>query len=227
MPIEKITILGERNSGTNFLQYALLENFKLDYIRGPEQKHFFGFTEPLNDDNLLTICIFRHPVDWIDSYFKRLHFVPQDNRQNIQSFITNEFYSVRDDENQIKIKGYEIMEDRNYATGERYKNIFELRKMKNDYLLNIIPQKVKNFYMIKYEDLRDDYENTLNKLKEQFNLIRHDNNGEYKQIKNYKGTYIALYNLKPILLIDEIKKLILESVDKEQEKQIGYDIQLN
>jgi len=220
--IDKFTILCERNSGSHFLQYALLNNFNLTYVEG--FKHFFGFSEPLSDDNLLTICIVRHPIDWIDSFFKRLHHIPSHNKVSIQGFICNEFYSIYEKPEDIKNKGYEIMEDRNFITGKRYSNIFELRKMKNEYFLNIIQNKIKNVCIIKYEDLRDDYQNTLNKLKTEFNLIPKNKNVEYMPIVKYKGTYTALYKLKPIILNDDIKQLILESVDKEQEKILGYDI---
>ena len=115
------------------------------------------------------------------------------------------------------------MNDRNYITNERYKNIFELRKMKNDYFLNILPTKTKHYYILKYEDLRDDYENTLNKLKEKFNLIPKNIGNTYKRIDKMKGTFIALYELKPILISDEIKEIIKQKVDKEQENLIGYN----
>jgi len=113
MTINYFTILGERNSGTHFLQYAMLRNFQFKkYMKGT--KHFFGFDEntcydevPLEE--LLFLCIVRDPIEWLDSFFKRLHFVPKENRQSIKPFLTNEFYSVYDDE---KRNGQEIMEDR-------------------------------------------------------------------------------------------------------------------
>jgi hypothetical protein len=218
--IEKFTIMGERNTGTHFLQYALLRNFKLDYVRNI--KHFFGHEEPLNDSNLLTICVVRNPIDWIDSFFKRLHHIPPENKKNIEAFLFNEFYSIYETEEN---KGNEIMEDRNYITGERYKNIFEMRKFKNDYFLNIINKKVKNIYILKYEDLRDDYDNTLNKLKNKFNLVPWNHNN-YVKIEKYKGTFNALYSLKPILISDDIQKKIIECIDKEQEKLLGYEFNL-
>ena len=218
--IENFTILGERCSGTHFLQYALSRNFKINYISG--QKHFFGFSEPSNSDNLLTICLIRNPIDWIDSFFKRKHHVPPHNKSKIEDFIFNEFYSIYETQEDIKNKGYEIMEDRNYITGERYQNIFELRKMKNDYFLNIINKKAKNVYILKYEDLRDDYINTLNNLKNKFNLIPYKE--EYEKIAKYKGTFNDLYELKPILISDEIKNIIKEKIDIEQEKLLGYEL---
>jgi len=53
------------------------------------------------------------------------------------------------------------MEDRNIFTKERYKNIFELRYTKLKYMTEVLPQKVKHCIFIRYEDLLDDFENTI------------------------------------------------------------------
>jgi hypothetical protein len=56
------------------------------------------------------------------------------------------------------------MNDRNIYTGERYKNIFELRYTKNKFLIDDLPNKVKNHILLRYEDVLDDFENTMNKI---------------------------------------------------------------
>ena len=61
------------------------------------------------------------------------------------------------------------MEDRNYINGKRYKNIYELRYFKNKYLIEH-KYKVKNYLLIRYEDLKYNYEIILNLLKNKFNL---------------------------------------------------------
>ena len=63
-----------------------------------------------------------------------------------------------------------MTEDLNYITNKKYKNIFELRKLKNDYLMNIMPTKVKNYILINYENLLNNYEETLESIKNTFNL---------------------------------------------------------
>lgn len=218
--IKYFTILGERNSGTHFLQYAMLWNFRFEkYIKG--SKHFFGFDEyefsEVPQDELLYICIVRDPIEWIDSYFKRLHFAPKENRQSIMHFLTNTFYSIHDDKERY---GQEIMEDRHLVTRDRYKNIFEMRKVKYDYLLDELPKKVQHYYFLRYEDLRDDYENTLDKIYTQFELTRL--NTKYIKIEKIKGTYTAKYEKKPILLNENIKEYIRKNVDLEQENRMGY-----
>ena len=158
--IKYFTIYGERCSGTNFLKSAVEENFDLEFTNKYTWKHFFGhykFEKNIEEDETLFIGIVRNPIEWIDSFYKKLHHIPNDNKKNIYTFLFNIFYSIYDDKT-------EIMEDRHLKTNNRYKNIFELRNIKNDYLLNEMKLNVKNYLLIRYEDLRDNYDIVLNFL---------------------------------------------------------------
>ena len=221
--IEYFTIYGERCSGTNFLMNAILKNFNIAYTSKYSWKHFFGhynFENNEEEDKTLFICIIRHPITWIDSFYKKLHHIPEQNKENIYTFLFNEFYSINDN-------NVEILEDRNIFTKNRYKNIFELRKIKNYYLQNILKKKVKNYILIRYEDLRDNYDSVLNFIFNKFNLIKSEeciNNNEYIRIENYKGFQNTLFKKKNVLLSKNIISLIIQNIDKEQEKNFGYNI---
>ena len=216
--IQYFTIYGERCSGTNFLMHAIQDNFNIKFTAEYAWKHFFGhydfnnFSEEDNNKTLF-IGIIRGPVEWINSFYKKMHHIPIENKLNINTFMFNQFYSVYDDNK-------EIMEDRNFITKERYKNIFELRKIKNHYLINDMKMKVKNYILIRYEDLRDNYNNILDFIQTKFNLEKKAEN--YIPIDSYKGNNIRPYLRKPITLrlrnIDKIKN----NVDKEQENSLGY-----
>ena len=52
-------------------------------------------------------------------------------------FLFDEFYSINDNNNEI------MKEDLNFITGNKYKNIFELRFLKNYYLIKNMPNKIK------------------------------------------------------------------------------------
>jgi len=234
--IHHFTILGERCSGTHFLQHAILKNFHISYIKG--EKHFFGnknFRDSLDNpidqwslhekqmkevdaiplQNLLVFCIVRDPVEWVDSFFKRKHHVPKENRDPIERFLSCEFYSVYEEGPK---KNSEIMEDRNWKTKERYSSIFELRNAKCAYLLDHINSPHVCF--VKYEDLRDAYDITLSKIQSMFDLRR--KTSEFIKIDKYKGTFNALYEKKPVLLTNTICEYIWKNVDIEQEKRMGY-----
>lgn len=214
------SILGERCSGTIFAEFAILRNFNI-HARRLKEKHFFGFDNNFftnNDaDETLFVFVIRNPIDWIDSFFKRLHHVPPENKKSIENFINNEWYSIYEEGPEINT---EIMEDRNINTGSRYKDIFELRKVKNEYLLNVVGKLAKNFIVLRYEDLRDNYEATLDKIQERFQLSKW--HPEYQKIIKYKGTYTALYYKKPILLSDNVVDDIKQRIDLDQEKEFGY-----
>jgi hypothetical protein len=221
--LTQFKILGERCSGTHFVQYAISNNFSLTYSHSLITRHFFGHANDVysEDDisNTLFICVVRDPIEWIDSFFKLPHHVPPENKRSIDAFLKNEWYSIY--EEGIKI-GEEILEDRNMISQARYKNILELRKAKLDYFLHTMNTKVKYLLLLRYEDLRDDYENTLHSIKIQFNLIQIGN--KFTRVDKYKGSYNALYNKKPILLSAEIKEYIRQNIDAGQEKQLGYNI---
>lgn len=218
--LKYFTILGERCSGTTFIRYAIEWNLGLEYYPTCG-KHFFGHdnsvfeTEKMKET--LVICVVRGPVEWIDSYFKRLHHVVPHNKRSIYNFLNNEFYTIYE---VAPLKGEERMDDRHIMTNYRYRNIFELRKVKHEFMLRELPQLVPYSMVLRYEDMREDYDNTLDRILERYNLERLEN--PYKIITQYKGTYTANYAIKPILLGSREQSHILNSIDREQEAEIGY-----
>jgi len=215
LDLKYFTILGERCSGTTFIECAIKWNFNLEYYPTCN-KHFFGHDNSTFDTEkmkqTLIIYVIREPVEWIDSFFKRLHHVALQNKKSIYNFLNNEFYSIYEIEPNI---GKEIMEDRNIMTKERYRNIFELRKVKNNFILETLPTLVENVQVIRYENMRENYELTLEKLGSKYNLQRLWDH--YKTVPKYKGTYLVEYLKKPILINERIQEYIENSVDREQE----------
>ena len=214
------TILGERNTGTHFLEYAIKFNFDLEYHKGT--KHFFGHSDtadfpPETADETIYFCMVRDPIEWVDSLFKRLHHIPPENKVSIDTFLKNEWYSIYEQGEQ---NGQEILEDRNMVTKKRYANIFEMRKEKHAFFLSKIQEKAKNIYLIQYEDLVSNYETILQDIKEKFHLKRKSD--IWIPVPKIKGTFIALYVKKPILLSEESKEYIKKHIDLEQEHAFGY-----
>ena len=119
-----------------------------------------------------------------------------------------------------------MIEDLNYVTNKKYKNIFELRKLKNEYLMNIMPTKVKNYILINYEKLLNNYEETLELIKNKFNLIQ--KNQTFTKIKNYKKS--DTYNFvkqRQITLTPLVIDIIWKNLDINQELSLGYNNKLN
>jgi hypothetical protein len=163
--MKKVTIYGERCSGTNYLEELLLLNFDVEIVWDYGWKHFFGFNDLTNSDDTLFIGIIRNLEDWINSLYREKHHLPAHLTENIDKFLTDTFYSFYIDPITYQITSDEIMSDRNIDTGERYKNIYELRLVKNKYLIEKMPNLVKNYCLITYDDLVDSFLDVMNKLK--------------------------------------------------------------
>jgi hypothetical protein len=232
MSNRKFVILGERCSGTNFLEEALTQNFDITYTSEYGNKNFFcnnNYTTASEDT--VFIGIVRNPIYWLNSFSKELYHIPSINKP-LRNFLFNEFYSVFDEQqNKKSMMDFNIFsnnvsepinpKDLNYLNGNKYKNIFEMRKLKNHYLMNIMPRKVKNYIFINYESLLYNYAATLNNIQSKFDLVK--KNDTYVKIKNYKKS--DTYNFKQQRLItfkNELIQIIWENLDTTQESALGY-----
>lgn len=232
--IKNFVIFGERCSGSNFLEEAITNNFYVTLSNEYGNKHFFCFHDftKKNTENTLFIGIIRHPIQWLNSFFSNPWHVPNKNRE-LTHFLFGEFYSICDEKKTANTmysfisNGYSEMNeinrlDLNYKTGLKYKNIFELRKLKNEYLTILMPTKVENYILINYEDLLYNYENTLDVIKNQFRLVQRET--IYKKITYYKKTNISYKGEKKITFTPEQVKIIWQYLDMKQENSLGYYI---
>jgi len=225
--IQRFAILGERCSGTNFLEETIQKNFNLNYTVEYGNKHFFCHNDYNNrdkTDTTLFIGIIRNPIYWLNSFSKELHHIPEINRHNLFNFLFNEFYSVQDEDyinNSLKPPRYNINKKDLNLNGNKYKNIFELRKVKNNFLINIMPLKVKNYILINYEDLLFNFEIVMKNIKNKFNLIQRlpyfQKEKKYKKSDTYK-----FVKQREISFTPQIIQLIWNKLDNEQEKTLGY-----
>ena len=158
-----------------------------------EKNIFFGFQDEKlkKSDDTLFICIVRNPVDWVNSLYREKYHIAKHLRKNITDFLNKEFYSYNDKHSGLR-DGTEIMEDRNIYTGKRYKNIFELRHTKIKWMIEELPNKVKNYIFIKHEDLLYDFKNTLLKINEKGVKIK-DNIKFPINSKTYKLSKTKIY----------------------------------
>lgn len=224
--IKKITIYGERCSGTNYLEELIKKNFhnyKLHWGYG--WKHFFGHSDLTGSEDTLFICIVRNPFDWLNSFYKQPHHLIDINCNSIENFLSNEIISYQFNSKnfcntQGGDQGEEIMEDRNIYTKKRYKNIFELRNIKIKYLYKDLPTKVNNYIFIKYEDLINDFEKTMIKLKNKGLIVKPNINFplNYYNYKKEKEKYIK----KVYFLISKERIMNDSNFKKENEELLGY-----
>jgi len=218
--IKNFTIYGERNSGTNYLETVLTGKsrkysrddyaFKIPLVWHYGFKHFFGHhTEQIKNkgDHTLFIGIVRNPYDWIMALSRTKHQVPKENH-DIKNFLANEWYSIFTNPKKDN-HGSERVDDRDFETGLRYKNIFALRSKKFRYLYETMPTIAKNYEFIKYEDLCNDPWSIVTKWSKKYNLPL--NMPIIKPIKKEP------YHIEP-----DIKKIIDDNIDWQIENEVGY-----
>ena len=216
--IKNFTILGERNSGTNFLEKAITINFDLPITWKFGWKHFFGYNDYKDSNETLFIAIVRDPVDWLNSMYRTPHHLQEELRTSPENFLTKQFWSYYDGKQHEKNNGMEIIEDRNIYTHERYKNIFECRNVKNKFLLDDMHHKVEHYVLIRYEDLRDNYDRTLEDICLKYNLPK--KHKIYISIKN-STKYGKIFVINKNHIIKDIN--IVDKLDKDLEKRMGYN----
>lgn len=185
MKINRFTILGERCSGTCFLEEAITTNFDLRITWAFGKKHFFGFSDYHGADTTLFIGIVREPIKWANSLFQKQYHLQDELRGSKQAFLNNPCWSYHDNKKHDGSNyGKEILQDRHIYTKERYKNILELRNTKLHYLIYDVPKLVRHYILIRYEDLNYYYEEVLREINETFCLS--PQNKDFIPITYYK-----------------------------------------
>lgn len=173
-PITHFKIIGERCSGTTLVEDTILKNFEILYCgeRKYGHKHFIGHKYDFSDaDNTLFIAVIRHPIKWLNSLYRTPHHLPQEMCINPETFTNREvtawtYNPPRMGVHSKKNQAPELKDERNPFTGEIYKNIFELRHIKNKWMIEELPKLVKHYILIRYEDLMNDFQRTMQKIKE-------------------------------------------------------------
>lgn len=213
--INNYCIFGERCSGTNFLEQALENNFYLKKHEHQINKHFFGHKLLPIDDDLLIIGIVRDFYSWINSLYKYPYYLQKNMRLNKNNFLYQECWS--------QYGNLEITQDRHIYTKQRYKNIYELRHVKNFFLYEEMPKISNNYILLKYEDLRDNYEETLNLIKNEFNLnIKKD---FPVKINNYLGRANLkkkIFSIDTNYIFTKEEIFLNESFNNNFEKKFNY-----
>lgn len=185
MGIERFTIFAERCSGTNFLAHAMMNNFDIPLTWDFGYKHFFGHNSYEGQENCLFLCIVRNPLDWFNSMYRTPHHFRFEMRHHRNNFLNLPVISYERVTPTHEIKDKEILQDRNMHTGEHYKNIFELRTVKFDYLINILPRLVDNCHIVTLGELQRYYKNELGDITAKFGLNK--KHEHFQGVPNYKG----------------------------------------
>lgn len=192
MEINKFTIFGERNSGTKYIKKMLKQMLYLDYTKEYGFKHWYikdliprgeintttdyEAVKSLNDsDDTLFIVIVRNPYDWVGSMYRRPYHMKHVNKNSIYDFITSKYisYGKRPRSKREKLKKSLWCENTNHKYPffiEEADNLIALRNLKNDHFNNL-KYKVKNYFLITQETLKNDLENMIIKFDLQYRFL--------------------------------------------------------
>jgi len=192
--VHKFQIFGERCSGTNYLENLLIYNFDC-YNVNKYNKHFFKNDDYENDNDILFIGIVRDIKKWINSFYRIPHYLEYMQPIKKEQFLNDPIISKFNDN----------VLDYNIFTNEIYKNIFELRHIKLHYMVREMPKKMTNYILIRYEDLINDFENTLNRFKLYLN-VKQNINYPINITQYKKEPYIYIPNNDIYITDEEIIK---------------------
>jgi len=135
-----VKIYGERNTGTIYLEWLMTNNFRVNISNTPE----FGWKHriaPMKDElseyaknELIYLCLNKNPYSWLLSMHKRPYHHEELRKLSFSSFLK-------------------------YPYGD-YRNPMVMWNIKNQSYVNMA-HYVKNFQIIRYEDLITNYIQTL------------------------------------------------------------------
>lgn len=203
--IKKYTILGERHSGTNLVAECMYYHSDIPLTWEYGWKHFFGYCNESilrKATDSLFICITRNPYDWLLA-MQNMPYHANHLDKSKNTFFLEEWYSTNNN--------IEIIEDRNFITKERYKNIFDLRSNKLKYLYNTLPTIVQNLIIIDYNQLVCSSKIFFDTLEQSFGI---------KYLTKFRDVYFN--EPTKYILSDDILEIFNSNIDWHIESDFGY-----
>lgn len=226
MKITKLCILGERVSGTCFVQKLIAENIGLQAVSPFGHKHYFQEVNPrIMTDDTLFVFISRDIIEWLNSFMVNTFHADMSIRNctAMKDFLRMEWKCIMDSTSGTpqtsKDYGNEMMCERDPETGGRFENVIKMRNSKMRHFLSI-HENVEHFVHLRYEDVRDSPEEVLNEICSEFGLTRR---GKFVDVKTIRGKGKVPYSRKiyPDMEADDLH-FVMGNIDHSLEEQLGY-----
>ncbi len=253
--ITEFNTLGERCSGTSFVDALLRANFPtIKRSQRFAHKHFFPWFDLTNtheqvldpwkidekeflsdSETNLFVFVIRNHQDWLRSFFLQPFYIPPSHlKHGFLHFInceweidlkvlSRDYYKTNLPEGWTFAWPYELSSqyyDSNVYTGKPFANILELRSYKTRNYLQI-GSLVKNFILLRYEDVRLDPEGCINFISEFFEIPKRV---PFAPILKYKGVEsFEVYQQKNYTPLPSYIEVFIEKYhDCELERQLGF-----
>jgi hypothetical protein len=215
--ITNIQLYAERHTGSKWLVELLEGCFGVKDVWSLGWKHWFpewDKIEKINQDDYLFIVLSRDPYDWLTSMKRTPHHAHKSLKQlDWNEFLNKEWISVWEKRDvpwiPDKFEKTEMIHERNPDTGERFKNVIELRNYKNREFLSL-KDKVKYVHYVRYEDMLKSAVGVINKIAREYPI---------RPIRPIRPE--PHFNTKPHIP-KEILEIINNNIDWELEEKLGY-----
>ena len=213
--ISAFTILGERCSGTKYLEQIFSELTGLEANYSICWKHFFGFDDEKisQTKDVLYLGIARNPYDWACSFHKTCYHCGYLKSKN--NFLQHQIISTNDKSQNIILRDKNFSVSKDLEQAPHFKNLIELRNVKLKYLIQDMPKIVHHYKYICYDDLRrSDLQNYLTEICKEFYIKTTS-----KKITPFKEPQKYHFNPKDIELLNNNLQWDIENIAGFTKKQ--------
>lgn len=245
------SLMGERCTGTNWLDLLISRNFEIENSTYPGFKHWPTF-DMARPPNHLTIFSARNALDWLNSFYRTPHHVRRRSWHGLYRFIYDTPFKTLADKKIL------IKEDMNLEKKQFYKDLLDLRKTKHLYWMKKEPMFItyssgltgvaregvttsaKPNLWVRYEDVLADPARFVNFLENQYGLKRLEkpidiidqykdevnkslNKNDHRMKQFFWNPATAVSWLRTHLEKHIVRDLLQQLISSEFETQIGYD----
>ncbi|MEQ6247839.1 hypothetical protein ABMC89_03010 [Sulfitobacter sp. HNIBRBA3233] len=176
-PFDRFQVMGERGCGTNILRKSINRSLEITRTEALGWKHGFPVMVGIPTD-FLTICVVRNAKSWAQSLYKRpWHADPIVQQRPFAEFLRGEWIGQIDQSDhfelvhrQLRPEGHELQWDRHPLTGQRFRNIFEMRNLKHRGLLSFL-NRGTSVAFVQLEVFNADPRGFLDALAEAYGLV--------------------------------------------------------
>ncbi|MEH6637306.1 MAG: hypothetical protein V7700_17435 [Halioglobus sp.] len=233
MSVSRLQLFGQRCSGTNYLERLIAENIDdVSIVTDFGYKHFTPQIQSSSPNDCLFIILYRHPIDWITSFYRTPWHAPLTLKNlNFSDFIRQEWFSVWDKHAGVTKHdprwGHEMMFDRDPGTGKRFGNVIEMRTAKIQ-SWEALRQDSYNAVYLRYEDAVENPSGVIERIAFALNATESRPVAKVNSYKGggrwYQGLGERLRRKRKPEVSREDMAFILRSLDRGLERSIGYDI---
>ena len=218
-PTDRFQVLGDRNSGTNFLHHLIVRNLpELQVSTEYHWKHGFVDRRIAAAPGLLTIVIYRHPVRWLHA----VHRQPWDVSPAMRDLPFGDF--IRAEWRAAWMHGGReelVQGDMQPHTTTPFPNVLLMRNAKIEWLEKLATLPGRTAF-VRYEDLNRDPLGCLRALAAGAGLARVS---RLWPVASYKGTRPRKYvpRRQPNTPPQDLA-FIAKTLNTAQEACLGYDL---